>query len=1729
MRRPLWLRVLSWVTLATLAVVVPAPSHAQDGESRLERQMAASAARQAREAERARVARQRWEQERRRSAAHARMPDTMYASTPSAPAVELSCPVVTDDDVRRAVQGWGDEVSSSPFSSADGLAARDGGVFRAPPLQGVLGSSWLSGEDASAESASHDAWSATVATASNSDTTSHLVPLFPSASDAALQGFARVINHSGESGEVQIDAIDDTGVSYGPLTLSIDGDATVHFNSDDLETGNADKGLSGGTGAGQGDWYLELASDLDIEVLSYIRTTDGFLTSMHDLAPAAEGEHRIAIFNPGSNDRQVSRLRLINAGDAEAQVTIEGVDDRGLSPGGAVQVTVAAGAARTLTAAELEFGGTGLTGALGNGTGKWRLTVRSESSINAMSLLKSPTGHLTNLSTAPSLEADGVHAVSMFPSASDATLQGFVRVRNRGDTAAQVTVRAYDDTDWTYEPLTLTVAAGAVAPFNSDDLEQGNADKGLTGSTGAGEGDWRLALTSESDIEVLAYTRTTDGFLTAMHDAAPVAGTRHRVAIFNPGANDRQVSWLRIVNAGDAAAAVTITGIDDSGGSPGSAVQVSVPAGAARAYTAAQLESGGEGLEGALGDGVGKWRLEVASDQPIRVLSLLSSPTGHLTNLSTATARGNGMGTAEDVFRTLISPIVQSKCVNCHVEGGVSGNTRLVFVTDSDADHLATNFSVFETLLEEVEGGAQLILNKVQGVSHGGGIQLAAGTEEFSNMELFLGLLEGEDVGPVAIAPANLFDGVKMASSRNILRRAAIIFAGRIPTEEEYKSIRGASAVEFREAIRGLMQGPEFHEFLIRAANDRLLTDREQDEVISASLVNYTNTIYDLTVQAESSDDRPLRRWDNGVHHGVTRAPLELVAFVVENDLPYTEILTADYVMANPMTATVYGATTEFDDPTDVHEFRPSRMVDYFRQCEGQVVQQRDLGDYVVDPGPCATRYPHAGVLSDKIFLLRYPTTATNRNRARARWTYHHFLGFDVEKSASRTTDPVALADTNNPTMNNPACTVCHSVLDPVAGTFQDFGEDGDYRDQWGGTDSLDRLYTEDNDGWIVAEHTLEVTASRADPHVISMTGELNAGSARLLVVPRFDPPEEQDSEIWWHMGIDHVEIRDSHGDVIDHLELQEQVEQLQLCGPSDDQPSDYYSPWFCDQRIPINIPERGVYGVEMVVWFEGQHRDVTTQRRMLDITLETGGYYVEGDTWYRDMRDPGFNGTQTPTANNSLQWLSQQIVRDDRFAEATVKFWWPAILGSEAAEPPEDQDDPGFEGLLLASNAQRSEIKRLARGFRQGFRDRSPYDLKDLLVEIVLSRWFRADSIGGEDRVRATALANAGAKRLLTPEELARKTLALTGFQKGRQQTEFSADWRVIHENAWNWLTDQEAGHGLLYGGIDSDGITRRASDITSTMAAVAQSHAIESSCPVVMREFYVLSTGERRLFRDIDTGITPVIEFSSAFEVEASSEFEKQTLSVGGPLSAGAQNAKLTFTNATWDEEIQKYRKLRVDRLEVRDSFGELVYAKELEELEPVGEHNGPAGDFYWFHVSGSLDVPFSIPGGGQYSVEVVAWGDQAGDELPELQIHVESDTQRSAGSASIRGKLVELYDTLHGIEVSVGSREVVNAYELFVDVWNRRRVSENADFFGWNEGIDCDWRSDQHYLDGIVNDAFVYRDDWAWGEGYWWDWDRIEPHFESIDWSDPHGVAETWTMVLAYLMMDYRYLYL
>ena len=467
------------------------------------------------------------------------------------------------------------------------------------------------------------------------------VPLFLGASEEAeREGFLRVVNHSNRGGDVRIEAVDDAGRRTEAVFLSLNPHQAVHLNSRDLEGGNARKGLPKGIGEGEGEWRLTLSAVLNPETLSHVRTRDGFVTSMNATAPKEDGNAlRVGFLNPGSNYRQESRLRIVNPGADTAAVRITGTDDAGAPGEGAVTVDIPAGHALTFTAAELESGqAPGLSGKLGDGQGKWRLSLESDSPITAMSLLDTPTGYLANLSALPPTpDAGRIRTVPLFLSASDPLgRQGFMRVVNRSGASGAVRIRAFDGSEFEYDPVTLSLGPRQARHFNSQDLEAGNTAKGLSGGVGAGRGNWRLELDSDLDFEASAHIRTADGFVTSVQAVAPELnhGLTHRIAFLNPGSNHRQASRLLLVNPGAADAEATVTGIDDAGRSSGAAVRVRVPAGESASLSAKALEDGGAGFEGALGDGSGKWRLCVTADAPILVMSLLETPTGHLTNMS---------------------------------------------------------------------------------------------------------------------------------------------------------------------------------------------------------------------------------------------------------------------------------------------------------------------------------------------------------------------------------------------------------------------------------------------------------------------------------------------------------------------------------------------------------------------------------------------------------------------------------------------------------------------------------------------------------------------------------------------------------------------------------------------------------------------------------------------------------------------------------------------------------------------------------------------------------------------------------------------------------------------------------------------------------------------------------------------------------------------------------------
>ncbi|MGH1340637.1 MAG: hypothetical protein ACRBN8_03725 [Nannocystales bacterium] len=146
------------------------------------------------------------------------------------------------------------------------------------------------------------------------------------------------------------------------------------------------------------------------------------------------------------------------------------------------------------------------------------------------------------------------------------------------------------------------------------------------------------------------------------------------------------------------------------------------------------------------------------------------------------------------------------------------------------------------------------------------------------------------------------------------------------------------------------------------------------------------------------------------INRDVMQAPLRLVEHVVMNDLPYSEVVTADYTLANDTVATVWDIPYEGNGGWEVTTWADGR--------------------------------DNAGVLSDSWLFQRHRSTDSNANRGRANLVASAFLcadftstDVDVDVSVDLS-DPEAVADA---VLENPSCAACHVQLDPLASYFRGF------------------------------------------------------------------------------------------------------------------------------------------------------------------------------------------------------------------------------------------------------------------------------------------------------------------------------------------------------------------------------------------------------------------------------------------------------------------------------------------------------------------------------------------------------------------------------------------------------------------------------------------------------------------------------------------------------------------
>ena len=319
----------------------------------------------------------------------------------------------------------------------------------------------------------------------------------------------------------------------------------------------------------------------------------------------------------------------------------------------------------------------------------------------------------------------------------------------------------------------------------------------------------------------------------------------------------------------------------------------------------------------------------------------------------------------------VLGRVVQPICANCHVAGGSAQSANFRFTA---GDPLATQQSL-DLSIDVANPAESRILKKPLGeLPHGGGQQISPGSEEHQILQQWVTLVatgrqcETQPEAPlVPIAPAEL------------LVRASMDLRGLRPTLAELDAVE-TDPNAYAALVDQYLHTPEFLERVKDLYDDALLVRRE----------DFTDEARDKT-------------W------AIYGEALELIAWIVANDRPFTEIGTANYTVANPLFQS---------DPTRM----PFPMAP------------------VAGPGWQPTVYadgrPHAGLLSTSAFYEVWDTNNTNKNRRRAnRWSilFHCYNFLDTPVDVTRNVDNNDADAVLNAVTTRPDCKACHDRLDPLA------------------------------------------------------------------------------------------------------------------------------------------------------------------------------------------------------------------------------------------------------------------------------------------------------------------------------------------------------------------------------------------------------------------------------------------------------------------------------------------------------------------------------------------------------------------------------------------------------------------------------------------------------------------------------------------------------------------------
>lgn len=392
--------------------------------------------------------------------------------------------------------------------------------------------------------------------------------------------------------------------------------------------------------------------------------------------------------------------------------------------------------------------------------------------------------------------------------------------------------------------------------------------------------------------------------------------------------------------------------------------------------------------------------------------------------------------TLEAEFASTIYPLIDNNdtCSSCHTPPNVVSTANGFNLLANDT----AGFDLFRAIAKiKIGNESSMLVKALGGSGHGGGNRFAGLGDQDPTYVMLADyvnvLVECEEAPPTAAA------AIEYGTDYEQAYRLTMALAARVPTTSEVDALASSDQAERNPKLQvladQLMQEENFYVRLQEIYNDLLLTDKNKDSGGSVDnqfdLDGFSQKEY---FESYSGGERTRLR--QAANYGLARAPMELIRYVVENDRPFTEILTADYMMVNPYSATVLGVDAgdpNFPFSSDAIEANHDR--DDFRPV---MALQQDAG--------VGLPVPMAGVVATHAWLDKYLSTNTNVNRHRARFLFNDFLGVDIEGLAPRDGLDLDNVIGDVPTYEDPQCTVCHDVMDPIAGLFKNRSNNGEYR-----------------------------------------------------------------------------------------------------------------------------------------------------------------------------------------------------------------------------------------------------------------------------------------------------------------------------------------------------------------------------------------------------------------------------------------------------------------------------------------------------------------------------------------------------------------------------------------------------------------------------------------------------------------------------------------------------------